>query len=78
MKLVVIILSIFLLTSCDCGCDVTKYGKHKFKIGDVVYHKISNKKMLILDTVRLDCELSYDVVNSEEDHDYYVSEIELK
>jgi hypothetical protein len=79
MKLVVIILSVFLLTSCDCGCDTVKYGKHKFNKGDIVHHKVSNQKLLIVDTVRMsECELSYNVVNSEEEHDYYVSEIELK
>jgi hypothetical protein len=77
MKLVVIIFSLILLTSCDCGCDVTKYGKHKFKKGDVVYNKISDIKILILDTLRVDCELHYEVVDATNNY-HYASEVELK
>ena len=78
MKLVVIIFSLILLASCDCGCDVQTYGKHKFKKGDIVHHKVSNEKMLIIDTVRWKCYPAYDIVNSGESHDYYISEVELK
>jgi hypothetical protein len=77
MKLVVIILSIFLLTSCDCGCDVTKYGKFKYQKGDIAYNKISDIKILILDTIRVDCELYYEVIDTDADY-YHISEVELK
>lgn len=79
MKLVVIIFSLILLASCDCGCDPSVYGKHKFKKGDIVHHKVSNEKILITDTVRdMKCYPAYDIVNSGESHDYFVSEVELK
>lgn len=78
MKLLVIILSIFLLASCDCGCDTTEYGKHKFHRGDIVHTKISNDKILILDTIRLDyCELAYSITDKNGDEGY-AYEIELK
>lgn len=78
MKLVVSILSIFLLASCDCSCDVTQYGKHKYHRGDIAYRKIDNHKILILDTVRrLDCELAYQVSDGD-DNSSLIYEIELK
>lgn len=77
MKFLAVILSIFLLASCDCGCDIQEYGKHKYQKGDVVYNKISDIKILILDTLRVDCELYYEVVDTDNDY-YHVSEIELK
>jgi hypothetical protein len=62
MKFLIIILSVILFTSCDCGCDIQKYGKHKYKIGDVVHLKVSDSKVIILDTVRKEeCKLSYDI-----------------
>jgi hypothetical protein len=77
MKLVVIILSLILLASCSCDCDVQKYGKFKYQKGDVVYNKISDIKILILDTLRVDCELYYEVVDTDNDY-YHISEVELK
>ena len=78
MKLLVIILSIFSLASCGCGCDTTEYGKHKFHRGDIVHTKISNDKILILDTIRLDyCELAYSITDKFGDEGY-AYEIELK
>ena len=77
MKFLAVILSIFLLASCDCDCDIQKYGKFKYQKGDVVYNKISDIKILILDTLRVDCELYYEVVDTDCDY-YHVSEIELK
>jgi hypothetical protein len=77
MKLVVIIFSLILLTSCSCDCNVQKYGKFKYQKGDVVYNKISDIKILILDTLRVDCELYYEVVDTDNDY-YHISEVELK
>jgi hypothetical protein len=77
MKLVVIIFSLILLASCSCDCDVQKYGKFKYQKGDVVYNKISDTKILILDTLRVDCELHYEVVDATNNY-HYASEVELK
>lgn len=78
MKLVVSILSIFLLASCDCSCDVTQYGKHKYHRGDIAYRKIDDHKILILDTIRSpNCELAYQVSDGD-DNTGRVDEIELK
>ena len=77
MKLVAIIFSLILLASCSCDCDVQIYGKHRFKKGDVAYNKITDIKILILDTTRRGCELEYKVVDADYDY-YYISEVELK
>jgi hypothetical protein len=77
MKLIVIIFSLILLASCSCDCDVQIYGKHRFKKSDVAYNKITDIKILILDTLRVDCELYYKVVDADYDY-YYISEVELK
>jgi hypothetical protein len=77
MKLVVIIFSLILLASCSCDCDVQKYGKFKYQKGDIAYNKISDIKILILDTIRVDCELYYEVVDTDNAY-YHISEVELK
>jgi hypothetical protein len=78
MKFIAVILSIFLLASCDCGCDVREYGKHKYKIGEIVHEKVSDSKLIVLDTLRgAECKLRYNVKDRYGDTEW-ISEIELK
>ena len=39
------------LNSC-CNTEIDYSTKFKYKIGDIVYHKVSKKEILILDTIR--------------------------
>jgi hypothetical protein len=73
----VIMTFLLFLTSCDCDCNFVEKGVHRFKLNQIVYHKLGENKLLIVDTIRKDCELFYEVRDMNMEY-HYVSEQELK
>ena len=73
----VIMTFLLFLTSCDCDCNFVEKGVHKFKPSQIVNHKLSENKLLIVDTIRRDCELFYEVRLMNMEY-HYVSQEELK
>lgn len=79
----IVMISLLSLTSC-CDYENAYKVKFKYKIGEFVQHRVSEDKILIIDTIRsYDCigddskvELGYRGINSAENENYY-NEIEL-
>ena len=80
----IFMITLLLLGSC---CDHEMYQKKqfKYKIGEFIHHRVSEDKILIVDTIRdYDClcddgnvELMYRGINSSENENVY-KEVELK
>jgi hypothetical protein len=82
---VTIMVTLLSVSSCSCPDEENLYNKKfTYKPGDFVYHKVSEDKILITDTMRYydctsetDIELIYTGINSSENENTY-SEIELR
>jgi len=80
----IFMITLLLLGSCDCPDKEVLYKKNfKYKPGQFVHHRVSEDKILIMDTMRYydcssetDIELMYRGINSAENENVY-TEIEL-
>ena len=82
----IFMITLLLLGSCSCPDEEVIYKNNfKYKVGQFVHHRVSEDKILIVDTIRnYDClcddgnvELMYRGINSAENENVY-KEIELK
>jgi hypothetical protein len=81
----IFMISLLLLGSCSCPDEEVIYKNNfKYKVGQFVHHRVSEDKVLIIDTMRYydcssdtDVELMYRGINSAENENVY-TEIELK
>ena len=77
MRLLILTLTVLVLQGCNCGCE-KETSKHKFKIGEIVHHRLdSNNKFIIQDTTRDGCVPVYKVEDKEGSSNY-ILEINLK